>query len=201
MLVMKETTIIKEEVSMSQRDPKREKCDRNCVCEVVRAIKHIQDIAEEEEECFGCPSNCFIEPLGDLVSRNKRNRADTRVFVLKTADGSPFHSFFMPFHCHGKNDDSSCVSIFHRVEEIFDNCCATLRVLRPIGHRHHEHYDEEEHYHPRKETINLAKDCCIDLNQVCKVTDFESTGSCITVDLRRFSAVQCIRDVYLGICD
>lgn len=187
---------------MSQRDPKREreKCDRNCVCEVVRAIKHIQDIAEEED-CLGCPTNCFIEPLGDLVSRNKRQRADTRVFVLKTADGSPFHAFFMPFHHHGKKDDTACVSIFFRVEEIFDNCCATLRVLRPIGHRHHEHYDEEEHSHPRRETIDLTKDCCIDLSQVCRVTNFESTGSCVTVDLRSFSAVQCIRDVYLGICD
>lgn len=94
---------------------------KSCVCEVVRAIKDIQDNAEDVCEC---PTNCFLEPLGTLVSPSKRQNADTRVFVLKTADGSPFHAFF-------RGSDCSCVSIFFRVEDVFDNCCAVLRVLEP----------------------------------------------------------------------
>ena len=39
---------------------------RGCVCEVVRAIKDIQDTVIEEE--CECPKNCFLEPLGSLVS-------------------------------------------------------------------------------------------------------------------------------------
>ena len=104
-------------------DNSESKHDKGCVCEVVRAIKDIQDNAEDNCEC---PSNCFLEPLGSLVSPATRQNADTRVFVLKTADGSPFHAFFKSVDCVG------CVSIFFRVEDIFDNCCATLRVLRPI---------------------------------------------------------------------
>jgi len=153
----------------------------NCVCEVVRAIKDIQDAAEDVCEC---PTNCFQEPLGALVSPAKAQRADTRVFVLKTADGSPFHAFF-------RGRDCSCVSIFFRVEDIFDNCCATLRVLRPIT--------------TGGGTVDLTGDykdkCCIDLNAVCEVEGFVATNDCITVDLTCFCAIQCIADVDLNICD
>ncbi|WP_264736923.1 CotY/CotZ family spore coat protein [Cytobacillus firmus] len=153
-----------------------------CVCEVVRAIKDIQDNAEDVCEC---PSNCFLEPLGVISpSGRKRNkRADTRVFTLKTADGSPFHAFFTGNEC-------ACVSIFFRVEEVFDNCCAVLRVLEPVNRRPG----------PDK-TVNLADDCCIDLKKVCEVDDFRSTNDCVTVDLNCFCAVQCIADVDLDICE
>lgn len=148
----------------------------NCVCEVVRAIKDIQDAAEDVCEC---PTNCFQEPLGSLVKPGKRQRADTRVFVLKTADGSPFHAFF-------RGDDCACVSIFFRVEEIFDNCCATLRVIKPVKNR---------------EAVDLTDDCCIDLSKVCHVENFEATDDCVTVDLNCFCAIQCIADVDLDICE
>lgn len=152
-----------------------------CVCEVVRAIKDIQD-AVEEETCE-CPKNCFLEPLGSLVSPTTKPNADTRVFVLKTADGSPFHAFF-------KSPDCSCVSIFFRVEEIFDNCCATLRVLRPI-----------ETTGNQMQTLDMVKNCCIDLSSFCNLDGFESTNDCITVDLNCFCAIQCIADVHLGVCE
>jgi spore coat protein Z len=156
---------------------------RGCVCEVVRAIKDIQDAVQEEENCE-CPKNCFLEPLGSLVSpSHHKPHADTRVFVLKTADGSPFHAFF-------KSHDCSCVSIFFRVEEIFDNCCATLRVLRPINKEG-----------GKKNTLDMVKGCCIDLQSFCELDGFESTDDCITVDLNCFCAVQCIADVYLGVCE
>ncbi|UII57041.1 spore coat protein CotZ [Cytobacillus spongiae] len=153
----------------------------NCVCEVVRAIKDIQDNAVDECDC---PTNCFQEPLGSLVAPARRQNADTRVFILKTADGSPFHAFF-------RGHDCSCVSIFFRVEDVFDNCCATLRVLRPV----------DEHGNTVDLTGDYKDKCCIDLNAVCRVQHFRATNDCITVDLECFCAIQCVADVNLNICE
>jgi hypothetical protein len=154
-----------------------------CVCQVVRAIKDIQDNAVEEE-CQPCTS-CFNEPLGSLVSP-VRETVDTRVFVLKTKDGSPFHAFF-------NNDDNACVSIYFRVEDVFDNCCATLRVLVP-GRR------EGTNFVPVN-LVNCDDKCCINLAKHCQVTAFMASNDCVTVDLNCFCAIQCIADVNLGICD
>ncbi|WP_066368598.1 CotY/CotZ family spore coat protein [Neobacillus fumarioli] len=156
----------------------------NCVCEVVRAIKEIQEAAVSPTECAECTS-CFNEPLGSLVSPTRRDPVDTRVFVLKNADGTPFHAFF-------SNEMNACVSIFFRVEEVFDNCCATLRVLVP-GRR------EGGTFTP----VNLVSSgdrCCVDLTRVCQVERFRASNDCVTVDLSCFCAVQCIADVDLGIC-
>lgn len=161
--------------------------DESCVCEVVRAIKDIQDNAViEPEECTECTS-CFTEPLGSMVSPVRRDPVDTRVFVLSTADGTPFHAFLT-------DECDACVSIYFRVEEVFDNCCATLRVLVP-GHR--DHHDGQ--FSP----INLvsADKCGIDLKKVCKVDRFRASRDCITVDLSCFCSVQCIADVNLGLCN
>nr|WP_263328309.1 CotY/CotZ family spore coat protein [Neobacillus sp. Marseille-Q6967] len=157
----------------------------NCVCDVVQAIKDLQDNAVLADECEDCPS-CFMEPLGSLVSPSRRDQPDTRVFMLKTADGSPFHAFFTP-------EDGACVSIYFRVEDVFDNCCATLRVLIP-GRR------EGGNFVP----VNLVSGgdrCCIDLTRVCQVNRFRASNDCITVDLKCFCAIQCIADVNLGLCD
>ncbi|WP_404408733.1 CotY/CotZ family spore coat protein [Jeotgalibacillus malaysiensis] len=157
---------------------------RNCVCEVVRAIKDIQDNAVDVD-CQPCLTDCFLEPLGDLVAPSRRRRADTRVFTLKTKDGSPFHAFYKDTDFK----DHDCISVFFRVESIFDGCCATLRVLEPRDH------DGKE--------VDLLNECGtkIKLSKLCKVVDFDSTDSCVTVDLSCFCAVQCIKDVNLGICD
>ncbi|OCA87344.1 CotY/CotZ family spore coat protein [Pseudobacillus wudalianchiensis] len=160
------------------------KCNEHhssCVCEVLRAIKDLQDEADRDE-CRGC-KDCLAEPLGDLAG--VRDTADTRVFTLTLKDGSPFFAFFKPrnsehSHCN------ACVSIFFRVEEVFDNCCARLRVLRPMK-------DDK--------VVNLTDGCCIDLSKVCEVDDFDKTFNCITVDLNCFCAVQCIKDIDLDICD
>ncbi|MCP3761663.1 CotY/CotZ family spore coat protein [Domibacillus sp. A3M-37] len=153
----------------------------SCVCEVVRAIRDIQD-ARQDEECHDC-KDCFAEPLGDLDGPRRRN-ADTRVFTLTSKKGKPFFAFFSPDemdYC-----DSGCVSIYFRVEDVFDSCCARLRVLAPL--------DDE------REPVNLASDEGISLKQVCKVENFRKTRSCITVDLNEFIAVQCIKDVDLDVC-
>ncbi|WP_338753589.1 CotY/CotZ family spore coat protein [Bacillus sp. FJAT-52991] len=156
-----------------------------CVCEVVRAINDIQN-ENMNDDCLEC-KDCFTEPLGDLAGARRRH-ADTRVFTLTTTEGNPFFAFFGPIdesphhHC-----DEVCVSIFFRVEDVFDNCCARLRVLVPL--------DEE------RDPVDITDDCCIDLKKVCKVQNFRATRSCITVDLNCFCAVQCIKDVNLNICD
>jgi spore coat protein Z len=155
----------------------------NCVCDVVRAIKDIQDQATNTD-CPPCPTNCFLEPLGGLVSPT-RHQADTRVFMLLTKDGDPFKAFYRD------NDrfDCDCISVYFRVEDIFDGCCATLRVLEPLDRERHE--------------VDLLNDCGtkIDLRKLCKVRNFRLTGSCITVDLNCFCAIECIADVFLDVCD
>ncbi|MDI2589648.1 CotY/CotZ family spore coat protein [Psychrobacillus sp. NEAU-3TGS] len=158
--------------------------DRGCVCDVVRAIKDIQDQATNDD-CPQCPTNCFLEPLGGLVSPAARHRADTRVFMLLTKDGDPFKAFFRDTD----NCDNDCISVFFRVEDIFDGCCATLRVLEPLDANRHE-VDLLNEYGTQ---INLRK--------LCKVRNFRLTGSCITVDLNCFCAIECVADVFLNVCD
>ena len=87
------------------------------------------------------------------------------------------------------NCDNDCISVFFRVEDIFDGCCATLRVLEPLDAQRNE--------------VDLLNDCGtkIDLRKLCKVRNFRLTGSCITVDLNCFCAIECVADVFLNVCD
>ena len=133
-----------------------------CVCEVVRAILDIQSQAAPDD-CSSCTTNCFLEPLGGIVSP-ARSSADTRVFTLLNKDGSPFLAHF-------SNDESGCcTSIYFRVEDVFSNCCATLRVLIPLN-------DNED-------VVDLLNDEGTKFNfrSACEVTDFAASESCITVD-------------------
>lgn len=153
-----------------------------CVCEVVRAILDIQDQATDDK-CGGCTTNCFLEPLGGIVSP-ARSSANTRVFTLSTKTGAPF---FASFSSEKFND--TCISIYFRVEDVFDDCCATLRVLVPL---------DEAGGTP----VDLVSEDGrgIDLTSVCEVMGFAASDSCITVDLSCFCAVQCIADVDLDLC-
>lgn len=155
---------------------------KGCVCEVVRAILDIQNQAVNDD-CSSCTTNCFLEPLGGIVSP-ARNSADTRVFTLLNKDGKPFIAGFSSNEC-----DDVCTSIYFRVEDVFDNCCATLRVLIPK--------DDKDH------CVDLLNDYGdgVNLRRTCDVVDFEASDSCVTVDLECFCAVQCIADVNLGICN
>lgn len=154
-----------------------------CICDVVRAIKDIQDAATDND-CPVCPTNCFLEPLGGLVSPS-RHQADTRVFMLLTKDGTPFKAFFRDNDRH----DCDCFSVFFRVEDVFDGCCATLRVLEPTDRHGHE--------------VGLLTDCGTKLNlkKICEVRDWRLSGSCITVDLNCFCGIECVADTFLGVCE
>ncbi|MDS9470390.1 CotY/CotZ family spore coat protein [Sporosarcina pasteurii] len=166
-----------------EHDHKHKHHSKGCVCEVVRAIKEIQDIGTDDD-CATCSTSCFMEPLGGIVSPGRRNQFDTRVFMLLTKNGDPFKAFYRDRDRH----DTDCFSVFFRVEEVFDNCCATLRVLEPRKRSGEE--------------VDLV-DCThttIDLKKICATRRFRSTESCITVDLSCFCGVQCIDDVFLDIC-
>lgn len=174
----------------------------SCICEVVRAIKRIQGI-QNDNDCDDCVTDCFIAPLGGLVSPT-RGRINTRVFMLLTDDGDPFKAMFkrdrrrrrkdwgrdsVGTSEHGKDhhkDRNNCFSVFFRVQNIFDNCCATLQVLEPR--------DEDGR------RVDILKNGKIDFDKLCDVENFEATDSCITVDLKCFCGVQCIKDVFID-CD
>lgn len=155
--------------------------NNGCVCDVVRAILDIQNQAVQDD-CATCTTNCFLEPLGGIVSP-ARAAADTRVFTLLSKTGQPFVASFS-----SERFDEVCASIYFRVEDIFDNCCATLRVLVPLE---------------GDDPVDILTDDGdkVDLRAVCDVKNFAASDSCITVDLDCFCAVQCIADVNLGICD
>lgn len=177
----------------------------NCICEVVRAIRRIQDL-REDFDCDDCTTDCFLNPLGTL-SPNRR-RANTRVFTLSTDDGDLFKAFFKRRRRERDRDrdrdrdresssshhnerereceNENCFSVFFRVQNVFDNCCATLEVLEPR--------DE------RGRRVNLFKNGKLDFEEFCRVERFERTNSCITVDLKCFCGVQCVKDVHLR-CD
>lgn len=166
----------------------------NCICEVVRAIKRVQDI-RDDLDCDDCRTDCFLTPLGSLVSPT-RNRANTRVFMLLDEKGNPFKAMFKkrrrfdmndsPASEQGRKDNVTCFSIFFRVQNIFDNCCATIQVLEPRDFR--------------GKKVDLFKGGKLDLDAVCEVENFEATGTCVTVDLTCFCAIQCVKDVFID-CD
>ena len=50
------------------------------------------------------------------------------------------------------------------------------------------------------ERVNLFKNGKLDFDAICEVERFEATDSCVTVDLKCFCGVQCIKDVFID-CD
>ncbi len=66
----------------------------DCVCEVVRFIKRLQD-AGTDDDCVECETDCFMAPLGS-ISSPARHRVNTRVFMLLTENGDPFKAMFRP---------------------------------------------------------------------------------------------------------
>ncbi|MEK3935351.1 CotY/CotZ family spore coat protein [Sporosarcina sp. FSL W7-1349] len=172
----------------------------NCICEVVRAIKRVQDL-RDDRDCDDCASDCFTSPLGSIVSP-ARQRANTRVFTLSNDKGDLFKALFkreQRRHHHRHSDGhvggeseghhhhhNNCISVFFRVQNIFDNCCATLQVLEPL--------DRD------RRPVDITKHGKIDLEEICRVENFAPTGSCITVDLKCFCGIQCIKDIFID-CD
>lgn len=153
----------------------------HCVCEAVRFIKRLQD-THTDEDCFDCDTDCFMRPLGSLVSP-ANERFNTRVFSLLTEEGDFFKAMYRP---KSKGPSHNCFSVFFRVQNIFDNCCATLMVLEPLNAAGEP-----------VDIIDCGKVC---LKKLCTVERFRATKSCITVDLNCFCAIQCIKDTFVTQC-
>lgn len=148
----------------------------NCICEVLRAIKRIQDV-REDFDCNDCNNDCFLAPIGSV--RPTQNRPNTRVFMLLDKNGDPFKAFFK----RRLGGTEICgFSIFFRVQKVFDNCCATLEVLAPFD---------------GTSLVDLFPNNVLDMDAVCDVNRFVQTRTCVTVDLKCFCGVQCVRDVHL----
>ncbi|MEW4319802.1 CotY/CotZ family spore coat protein [Bacillus thuringiensis] len=135
----------------------------NCVCEVVRFIYDLQ-------EQRACPKENFLT-LDNI-------RPNTRPFVLYTAQGSLFQTFFPSLE-----DSGCCSSSIFRVEEI-DNCCAVLRTLAVLVCNVVQSNPIEaiSHY------INPVED---------NSTRIVATSTCIVVDLNVFLGIQCLPDTSL----
>ncbi|PIC64345.1 spore coat protein CotZ [Sporosarcina sp. P13] len=173
----------------------------NCICEVLRFIKRVQSTSPEVD-CVECDTDCFMAPLGSLVSP-VRGRVNTRVFSLLTDDGDYFKAVFRggkkatPYPRNSNDNEmssrkpphptsTSCVSVFFRVQKVFDSCCATIQVLQPL-------YNDNP--------INIFDNGEICLEKVCKVNGFGPTNTCLTIDTSCFCGIQCIDDVFINFCD
>ncbi|ARK22543.1 CotY/CotZ family spore coat protein [Sporosarcina ureae] len=185
-----------------KKDSKHGGCHKsNCICEVVRFIQRVQNTSPEVD-CVECDTDCFMAPLGSLVSP-VRGRVNTRVFSLLTGNGDYFKVVFRGGNKHkpypkmtkeetmGNHNPSSyhhtsCVSVFFRVQTVFDSCCATIQVLQPL-------------YNGKPFDITTDGKICFE--KICKVNGFGPTNTCLTVDLNCFCGVQCIDDVFIDFCD
>lgn len=170
--------------------------DRGCICEVVKSILKIQNTAVKHD-CDTCGTSCFLEPLGGLSNRTKN--ADTRVFMLLDELGRPFKVMARS----GYHFFPTC---FFRVEDVFGDCCATLRALEPVV----VPYGEESTRGSERSEVDEVNsdDFVVDLttNNInpevfSNIRKFKKTETCVTVDLNNFTAIQCVADCDLNICN
>ncbi len=167
--------------------------NRGCICEVVKSILKIQNEAVRHD-CDTCGTSCFLEPLGGLSHRTRN--ADTRVFMLLDELGKPFKVV-------ARRGGSFFFTPFFRVEDVF-GCCATLRALAPIGVGEElESPEVEVDVEVGDELIFAAEDGNDNLNPEVfgDIRRFRKTETCVTVNLDNFTAIQCVADVDLNICN
>ncbi|KGR73699.1 CotY/CotZ family spore coat protein [Ureibacillus sinduriensis] len=154
---------------------REEMMNTGCICEVVKTILKLQNQAVRNDDT--CGTSCFIEPIGGLT---KHGHADTRVFMLLDNLGRPFKVV-----AKGK-DCTYSLTPFFRVEDVFGDCCATLRAVVAV--------EEEEAVELFEEGTNeMVAEAFED------ITKFKKTETCVTVDLNNFTAIQCVADVDLNI--
>ncbi|RHW39851.1 spore coat protein CotZ [Lysinibacillus yapensis] len=157
--------------------------DEGCICEVVKTILKLQNHAVRHDD--KCGTSCFVEPIGGL---SKHGHADTRVFMLLDKHGKPFTVL-------ARKRSTWQATPFFRVEDVFGDCCATLRaVAYNFETGAAEEVDEEE-----ADTVFLEGTQMLDPIAFGEIKRFRRTETCVTVDLNDFTAIQCIADVDLNI--
>lgn len=173
--------------------------DRGCICEVVKSILKIQNAAVRHD-CDTCGTSCFLEPLGGLSHRSKN--ADTRVFMLLDELGRPFKVM-------ARRGYNFFPTIFFRVEDVFGDCCATLRALEyvvvpngsaPSGGGSGAGSDMADGFDVDNSVVDLENNN-INPEIFADIRKFKKTETCVTVDLNNFTAIQCVADCDLNICD
>ena len=126
-----------------------------CVCEALLEIKNQQDQLED------FPTSCFSSLVAKLI------KVDTIPFMLLTESNEPFKLNGFDHDDHS-GELSHFYTSFFRIEEISENCCATISLLRPL----------DIHGYMTTST--------------CEVERLERTEICAEVDLNCFCAVQCL---------
>lgn len=150
-----------------------------CISDVVETILELQNHASYDDDNDTCGTSCFLEPFGGINNKHHRNRADTRVFMLLTEDGSPFKVMFVD------KEYGWYPTPFLRVEDVFGNGCATLRAVAPMSESH--------------EPLSIVEGNSMDPSAMIDLHHFKKTDTCVTVDLNRFAGIQCVADVNLNI--
>ncbi|MGR5986050.1 CotY/CotZ family spore coat protein [Bacillus cytotoxicus] len=125
----------------------------------------------ELQECATttCSTGCEVPFLGP---NNDARVANTRPFVLFTKSGTPFEAFAP------SGSITSRLSPIFRVESVDDDCCAVLRVLAVFVGGEPDTSDN-----PICTFLNVPN------------ASLRATTACITVDLKCFCGIQCLRDV------
>lgn len=149
----------------------------SCIADVVKTIEKLQNKAIRHDD--KCATSCFLEPIGGLTKHGRN--ADTRLFMLLDKLGKPFKVVFMDKEC-----DFHFTPLF-RVEEVFNNHCATLRAVAPLQFNGNV-----------VDLVDPATDNLIPANFEL-IDKYKKTESCVTVDLNHFTAIQCVADVDLNI--
>ena len=215
----------KDESSSSSHHERRH--NEGCVCEVVKTILELQNRARRHNhhDCDSCGTSCFVEPLGGI--KHQARNADTRVFMLLNKDGSPFTVVAKEDmdkrddrrdgrdgkdgkdgkDGRNRNGNRFFTTPFFRVEDVFGDCCATLRALAPIGDNEGKGKDRgrngnrgRRRDHDDDIIDDVVENGELNPDAFEDIEDFEKTETCVTVDLENFTAVQCIADVDLDVC-
>ncbi|MCA1031107.1 spore coat protein [Bacillus timonensis] len=128
--------------------------DEGCICSTIEHIKQLQDAANE----VGLPNLVPPQITGKTIP-----------FILYDREGKLMKAFG---HIGGIEPERCFQTAFFSIEEIRENCCATLTLLKPFHHQ-----------------------CPIDIvtdEDVCELTTLKRTASCIEVDLSCISSIQCL---------
>ncbi|MGG5252482.1 CotY/CotZ family spore coat protein [Neobacillus sp. SM06] len=149
----------------------------NCVCSVLRAIVDAQD---QVSPTSGCTVSCekSIQELLNGVS--PASTSPNTIPVILYCDCNPFLGTGVRVRTTGGAQHLECIQSFvFRVNDVDDNCCASLELLEVKG------------------GPNPANPC--KQFEGAKPEDIKTTGICITVDLCCFCAVTCLEPVTLAL--
>ncbi len=62
-----------------------------------------------------------------------------------------------------------------------------------------QHYKYLNHVDKQAIRVDIIKNGKLDLEAICEVERFGATDSCITVDLKCFCGIQCIKDTFIDL--